>query len=133
MSQTLVASHTSRSGERGNSRLKFLLVIVILGVVGYAGYLFIPIKYHEYLFKDLMQHDVDVAVAANYPASWVKDQLAKSAPEYTVPADAVIEPTQQENRMEVRVRFTRAIELPGYTYQYEFDHTAKSTTFLSGK
>jgi len=50
-----------------------------------------------------------------------------------VPPDAVIMPTQRDNRVEVTVQFVRPIELPGYTYNYDFDHTAKSTQFLSFK
>jgi hypothetical protein len=80
-----------------------------------------------------MQHDVDTAVALGKPADWIKEQLVKSSPEYGIPADAVITPTQQDNRMEVRVQYTQPIEFPGFVYDYEFDHTAKSATFLSIK
>ncbi len=38
---------------------------------------------------------------------------------------------QRDNRLEVRVQFVRPIEFPGYTYNYEFDHTVKSTAFLA--
>ena len=123
----------SSTRERGSARLKFLLVMAIIGVLAYSGYLFLPIAYQAYLFKDLMQHDVDVAGAQGYPPSWVRDQLSKSATEYGVPADAQITPAQRDNRLEVRVQFTRPIPFPGYTYQYEFDHTAKSTAFLTYK
>jgi hypothetical protein len=133
MNSTFVEHRASRSGERGGARLKFLIVIVILGAVAYAGYLYIPVQFDAYRFKDLMQRDVDMAVAQGSPASWVVDQLAKSAAEYNVPSDAVITPTQQDNRMQIRVQFTRPIELPGYTYRYEFDYTAKSTSFLNIK
>jgi hypothetical protein len=30
----------------------------------------------------------------------------------------------------VRVQYVTPIEFPGYTYNYEFDHTVKSTAFL---
>jgi anaerobic selenocysteine-containing dehydrogenase len=122
-----------RTTERGSARLKFLVVMVIIGAVAYMGYMYVPVAYQAYLFKDLMQHDVDVASTQGYPPTWVKDQLVKSAAEYGVPADAVIEPTQRDNRMEVTVQFTKPIEFPGYTYQYSFDHTAKSTAFLTFK
>ncbi|MGH9969308.1 MAG: hypothetical protein ACREBG_16125 [Pyrinomonadaceae bacterium] len=122
-----------RTNERGSARLKFILVMAILGTVAYAGYLYVPIAYQAYLFKDLMQHNVDSASALGYQSTWVRDQLAKNGPEYGVPPDAVITPTQQNNRMEVRVQFTRPIEFPGFTYQYEFDHTARSTQFFSIK
>jgi hypothetical protein len=125
--------HTQRSNEGGSARLKFLIVVAIIGIVGYAAYLYIPIRYEAYLFQDLMQHDADVAGAQGYPPTWVSDQLTKQGPEYGVPADAVITVSQDDNRIQVSVQFTRDIEFPGYTYQYEFDHTAKSTNFFAAK
>jgi hypothetical protein len=122
-----------RSNERGSARLKFLLVMIIIAAVAYGGYVFVPVAYQAYLFKDLMQHDVDVAAAQGYKPTWVGDQLMKSLPEYDIPQDAIITPTQQDNRIAVRVQFSRQLEFPGYTYQYEFDHTAKSTPFISIK
>jgi hypothetical protein len=122
-----------RTTERGSARLKFIIVMAVIGVVAYMGYMYLPVAYQAYLFKDLMQHDVDVASSQGYPPTWVKDQLVKSAPEYGVPADAVINPTQRDNRIEVTVQFVRPIEFPGYTYQYNFDHTVKSTAFLTFK
>lgn len=123
----------TRTSERGGARLKFIVVVTIIAIVAYGGYQFIPVAYQAYQLKDLMQHDVDTAVALGKPASWIKEQLVKSSPEYGVPADAVITPTQDDNRMEVRVQFTQPIEFPGFVYNYEFDHTAKSATFLSIK
>jgi len=38
-------------------------------------------------------------------------------------------PCRSDNQMTVRVQFTRPISFPGYTYNYEFDYTAKSTSF----
>jgi hypothetical protein len=122
-----------RTSERGGARLKFLIVVAIIACVAYAGYQFIPIAYQSYQLKDLMQHDVDTAVALGKPDTWIRDQLVKSSAEYGIPADAVIAPQMQDNRMEVRVKFTRPVEFPGFTYNYEFDHTAKSATFLSIK
>jgi hypothetical protein len=125
--------NTMRKSERGNARLKFLIVVAIIGIVGYACYQFIPIAYQAYQIKDLMQHDVDTAVALGHPTSWIKEQLVKSSPEYGIPPDAIITPAQEDNRMEVRVQYSQPIEFPGFVYNYEFDHTAKSATFLSVK
>jgi hypothetical protein len=123
-----------RSSERGGARLKFLIVAAIIASVAYEGYQFIPVFYLDYQLKDLMQHDVDSAVALGKPADWVKDQLVKNSADYSIPPNAVITPQLQENRMEVRVQFARPIEwCPGFTYDYGFDHTAKSATFLSIK
>ena len=125
---------TARRSERGGARLKFLIVAAIIASVAYEGYQFIPVFYLDYQLKDLMQHDVDTAVAMGKPADWVKEQLIKSSAEYSIPANAVIAPQMQDNRLEVRVQFARPIEwCPGFVYDYGFDHTAKSNTFLIGK
>lgn len=128
-----LAMTRERTSERGSARLKFVLVLAVIAAAAYIGYLYIPVAYQAYLFKDLMQHNVDVASAQGYAPAWVRDQLVKAAPEYGVPPDAVIEPVQRDNRIECTVRFVRQIEFPGYTYEYSFDNTVKSTAFLTFK
>jgi len=125
--------HLNKANERGSARSNFIIVMLIIGAIGYGGYIYVPVKYHEYLFKDWMQHTVDVAVAAGYKPDWVSNQLTKSLAEYDVPSDAVVTPANRDNRVEVRVQYTRTIEFPGYSYQYEFDHTARSSAFLTFK
>jgi hypothetical protein len=122
-----------RRSERGSANLKFVIVIALLGATAYAGYLYIPVAFQANAYKDLMQHYADVAVAQGYPPSWVGEQLMKTGPEYNIPRNAVIAPAQRDNRVEVRVQFVRPIEFPGYVYNYEFDHTVKSTAFLAFK
>jgi hypothetical protein len=122
-----------RSGERGGASLKFVIVMAVLISCAYAGYLYVPVAYQANMYKDLMQHYADVAVAQNYPPSWTAEQLMKSAAEYDIPANALITPAQHDNRIEIRVQYVKVIEFPGYTYNYEFDHTVKSTAFLAFK
>ena len=124
---------TTRSNERGGARLKFILVMAVICAVAYTAYLYLPVAYDAYVLKDLMQHKVDVAATQGYPAKWVDDQLKKSAEEYGIPPEAEIDASPLDQRIQVRVQFTRPIEFPGYTYEYEFDHTAKSTEFLTIK
>jgi len=121
----------NRNGERGSARVKLLVFLIVVAVVAYAGYFYIPVSYNSYLYKDLMQQKVNTAAALGHPANWVKEQLVKSAPEYDIPADAQILPAVRDGRVEVQVQFTRPIEFPGYVYEYNFDHTVQSTEFLS--
>lgn len=124
---------TARPGEFGGARLKFVIVMAVIAMVAYIGYLYIPVAYQSYLFKDLMQHNADVASTQGYEPAWVRNQLTKAAPEYGVPADAIILSERKDNRMEIKVQFTKPIVFPGYTYTYTFDHTVKSTAFLTFK
>ena len=115
------------------ANLKFLTVMVILVVTAYAAYLYVPVAFQANAYKDLMQHYADVAGAQGYSPSWAGEQLMKSGAEYDVPPNAIITPAQRENRVQIRVQFVRPIEFPGYTYNYEFDHTVRSTAFLALK
>jgi len=117
--------------ESGGARLKLIVFIVIFAAILYAGYLYIPVAVDAYYYKDTMQNLVNQAAAQGSSADWVRDQLAKNGADYHVPSDATITATLQDKRMTVRVQFTRPISTPVYTYNYEFDHTAQSTTFLT--
>jgi hypothetical protein len=119
-----------RKSERGSARLKFLVVVIMIGAVAYAGYMYVPVAYNAYLFKDLMQQKANAAVGLGHPPTWLKEQLVKSAPDYNIPSDVEITSAVQDKRMEVRAQYSMPIQFPGYTYQYNFDHTVKSTDFL---
>jgi hypothetical protein len=121
------------SSERGGARLKFLIAITLFAVVVYVGYLYVPVAVDAYYFRDVMQNKVNQAAVQGFETSWVTDQLEKSKAEYHVPPEAIITPSRNENRIDVRVQFTRPISFPGFTYNYEFDYTAKSTSFLTTK
>ena len=117
--------------EFGGARLNLLIAVVAFAVIIYVGYMYVPVAVDAYYFKDVMQNMVNQASAQGSSTSWVRDQLVKSEPDYHVPPEAVITPSVEDKRMSVRVQFIRPISFPGYTYNYEFDHTAQSTTFLT--
>ena len=122
-----------RHGELGGARTKLLVFLVLFAAVLYGGYLYVPVAIDSYYFKDIMQNKVEQAVAQGNDAVWLRDQLTKAGADYHVPPDAIITPATNSGRLEVRVQFVRPISIPGYTYNYEFDHTARSSTFLSGR
>lgn len=105
-------------------------MVIMIGAVAYAGYMYVPVAYNAHLFKDLMQQKANAAVGLGHPPTWLKEQLVKSAPDYNIPSDVEITSAVQDKRMEVRAQYSMPIQFPGYTYQYNFDHTVKSTDFL---
>lgn len=119
------------NNEQGGARLNLLIALAVFAIAGYAAFLYIPVAVDAYYFKDAMQNKVNLAAAQGYDAAWLGDQVSKSKGDYHVPDDALITPSQAEGRMQVRVQFTRPISFPGFTYNYNFDYTAQSTTFLS--
>jgi hypothetical protein len=123
----------TKDSQRGSARLKLIIFLVVFGLVLYVGYMYVPVAIDSYYYKDIMQNKVDQAAALGYDSTWLREQLVKIGPDYHVPPDANITAGTDNQRVQVHVKFTRPIVFPGYTYNYEFDHTAKSGTFLSGK
>ena len=122
-----------KNGERGASRLKFILVIAIIAVAGYIGYQYIPVAYQASRFKIAMQDAVRTA-AAGQSNEQLQNQLRAAANEWDVPPDAKITVERSaEGHIQARVQYTRPIVLPGYTYTYKFDYTAKNAEWLDGK
>ncbi len=121
-----------KTGEYGGASLKFLVTLFVLAVIGYTASQYVPVALHAYQYKDFMQQMVDKATYGQTQTSeWVQTQLRANAADYDVPPDATITATKRDGRMEARVQYTRAIPLPGYVYQYTFDHTARSTQLYS--
>jgi hypothetical protein len=58
----------ARQDERGGARLKLIIVLAVIVIVVYAGYLYVPVAVDAYYFKDVMQNKVDVAVTQGYEA-----------------------------------------------------------------
>ena len=124
---------SKKDSERGGARLKLIIFIVVFALIVYAGYLYVPVAIDAYYFRDMMQNKTNLATAQDHDTTWVTDQIKKSEHEYNVPENAIITAAQKDGRLEVRVQFTRPISTPVYTYNYEFDYTVKSATFLTVK
>ena len=121
-----------RRGERGNSRLNFLIVMAVLAAVAYAAYQYVPVAYQASQFKVFMKDTVDNAVVTDKDAVWAEDQLRRSLPTYGVPPDALVTVANRASRLEAHVEYTIPVPLIVTTYQYKFEHTVTSSTLLSG-
>lgn len=119
-----------RPGERGGSRLSFVLVLLAVAAASYVLYQFVPVMYNASLYRVYMQDTVNKAAVTGQTVEWVKTQLRDGGKEYQVPPDALIEAQNRDKRIEARVSWTRHVRLPGYVYQYSFDHTVTSSTFF---
>lgn len=122
-----------RPSERGGAALNFLIIVAVLAVVGYVAARVGPVFYNASLYKVHMQDTVDKAAALGQTASWAEQQLRSGGADLDVPKDATYKVEQREGRLVASVKWRRPVELPGYTYNYDFDHTVKSSTFFTPK
>ncbi len=116
--------------ERGGSRLNFLITVFLLVIAGYAAAQYVPVAWHAELFQDAMQRKVDQAAALGNGSDWVVKQLRAEMLDFDIPPDATITAQERDKRIETKVSFTHPIALPGYIYEYRFDHTARSGSTL---
>lgn len=136
MNISVGSNPAGRHGERGATRLKFIVVLAIVALVAYMGFQYVPVAYQAYQFKKVMDDSTEMASAGGKSLEWLKSQIRSSANEYTVPPDSfkMTEPIVRDGRIEVTAQYTRPVNiLPFWTYNYNFEHTAKSSTFFSQK
>lgn len=121
-----------RANERGGSRLNLIIILAVLALAAYSAYNYAPVSYHAFVFKDFMQDTVNKAA---YPpgqsSEWVTSQFREALKEYDLPANALIDVQKESGQIVARVQWTRPVKFPGYTYQYTFDHTARSSGFIN--
>ncbi len=129
---SLVQHRGGRAGERGGSRLNVVVVLAVLALAAYSAYNYAPVAYHAFIYKDFMQETVNKAA---YPPGqtpdWVAQQLRAKAGEYDLPAEMSVNVRVESGQLSARVQWTKPVKLPGYTYQYTFDHTARSSGFIN--
>lgn len=125
-------SGTRKMRERGGSRLNFLISIAVIAAVAYAGYQYVPVAYQASQLKVFMQDTVDNAVITGKDARWAEDQLRRNLATYGAPSDARVTVANRESRMEAHVEYAVPVPLMVTTYQYVFDHTTRSSSYLSG-
>ena len=121
-------------GERGGSRLNFIITVLVIALGGYSAYHYVPVAYNAYLFKDYMQETVNKAA---YPPGqtneWVASQLRAAAKDYNLPTNMQVIVQNEDNRIAAHVQWTQPVQLPGYVYEYKFDETARSSGFINPK
>lgn len=118
----------NRRGERGESQFGCLVGIVILLVAGVLAYKMIPIKVKA---ADLRDTIVDEAKSAGqHDHGVILRNILQKAQELEFP---VTEKDVQINRKStyviIDVKYTVPVELPGYTYMWNFHHHAENPIF----
>jgi predicted metal-dependent phosphoesterase TrpH len=124
--------HTCKhtNSELGGARINLLIALSIMATITYSMVQYVPVAYEASTFKEFMQHQANTAAAAGRSPEWLKNYLKEHGKYYGVPLEAEITTQQVPNGLKARIRFTRYIELPGYIYHYQFDHTVTSGSFI---
>ncbi len=126
----------NRESERGSAGVKFAITLVIIVLIGNAGYQYVPIAYEAESVKTEMQTAVLQGLALPgrlSPVDNVKERIKRTLVQNAVPDNALLEVKQQGTAISARVAYTKQVGLLPFgifKYDYVFDHTATPSGFL---
>jgi hypothetical protein len=125
-----------KTSERGSAGVKMIAVLIVLFLVGHAGYNYVPTAYQGQTVKQDMQTAILQGMAVPpgvQPIDMVKGRLQKAIAADGLPANTFYEVKPDKDGVSAHVVYTKQVAiLPFglYTYNYKFDHTATPTGFL---
>ena len=126
----------NKSCETGSASIKFLAVMLVIFLIGHAGYNYIPVAYQGESFKQDMQTAVVQGMAVPpgiTPVDMVKGKLQRAIVTNNIPADAVVQVKPTKDSVMAQVSYTKQVNiLPFglYKHKYQFNNTATPTGFL---
>jgi len=126
----------TRASERGSAGVKFAIILVVIVLVGHAGYNYVPVRYDAESLKSDMETAVLQGLALPgkvNPVDNVRARIQKSIAQNNIPPDALVDVKQNQNVITAHVAYTKDVNILPFgvfRYSYQFDHTATPTGFL---
>jgi len=123
--------------ERGSAGAKMIIFLIVVFLIGHAGFNFVPVAYNGASFKEDMQTAVIQGTAlptGGDPVGMTKLKLRRAAEANSIPPDAIIEVKQVNGGLQARAVYSKKISIIPfglYSYNYLFDYTATPTGFLA--
>ncbi len=117
-----------RGREKGEGQFGCLIGIVVLLVAGVLAYKMIPIKVKA---ADLRDTVVDEAKSAGqHDEVVIRRNILQKAKDLNFPVtDENIEISRKSTYVIIDVKYTVPVDLPGYTYNWNFHHHAENPIF----
>ena len=117
-----------RGREKGEGQFGCLIGIVVLLVAGVLAYKLIPIKVKAADMRDTV---VDEAKSAGqHDERVITRNILQKAKELNFPVtEENIEISRKSTYVIIDVKYTVPVDLPGYTYNWNFHHHAENPIF----
>lgn len=134
----LISKKKTKYSEQGSAGIKLLVVLVVLILIGHAGYNYITVAYKAEDFKQEMKASVlqGAAMPSSYgkPVNIVKKKLLNAVSKHNLPLTTVVDVRNKGKTVTARVYFEEDIAiLPFgiYTHRFVFDETTSPSGFLA--
>lgn len=116
----------SRDPQRGASKLKTTISLLVLVALVYVGVKVVPAYVDNYQLEDAMKTEARFAAVNRKSPDQVRRDVYKKIQELGIPAtpeDIRVVPTSGYG-IRITVKYTVVVDLPGYTLRLNFEPTA---------
>lgn len=116
-----------RNRQLGGGNLKAVMFLVMLGIIAYLLVKIVPPYVNDYQLHDTMVSESRFFAARQIKPDAVREVVWKEIMDLRIPAkreDILV--SEMGHTAHVEVKYTIAVELPGYTLNLNFNPTAES-------
>ena len=114
--------------ERGEGQFGCLVGLVVVALAGLIAYRMIPIKVKAAELRDTIVDEAKSAGQHDEPI--IRRDILQKAKELEFPvADENIDIARKSTYVIIDVKYTVPVDLPGYTYNWNFHHHAENPIF----
>jgi cell division protein FtsL len=120
-----------RASESGQSRLKTLLVLAMLGALIYVAVQTVPVYVNNYELKDYIGQLAIQASAARTPAGQIQQSVLTRASDLNLPVSAdQIKVESNQGNVKIEIDYTVPVDLRVYTLMLHFTVSTSNRALL---
>ena len=119
----------NRSGERGASKVKTVLTLVIVGFLIFSGVKIIPAYFANFQLQDSMQTEARFAIADHRAVDQIREDIWKKVQELDIPAKKEdIKVSREQRSVAISLDYVVPVDLRVYQFNLEFHPHADNHT-----
>jgi len=118
-----------RSGERGASKLKTVLTLLMVGFLIFSGVKIIPAYFANFQLQDSMQTEARFAIADHRAGDQIREDIWKKVQELDIPAKKEdIKISSEQRSVTISLDYVVPVDLRIYQFNLEFHPHADNHT-----
>ena len=120
----------ARPGERGGSRLKFILALLLTAAIIYALIRIVPVYVKSYDFQDTVRTEARFAGVNNRQPVEIRQRLLQKAQELGLPLrpEQIIVVPVSRGGVRISAHYSVPVQLIGYTLTLNFQTAADTAS-----
>ncbi|MEW6207544.1 MAG: hypothetical protein AB1631_04200 [Acidobacteriota bacterium] len=123
------SSIDTRARERGAVKIQTVLTFLIVGMLAFAIIKIAPIYVEQRSIQTKVDELARVSALRNYKPEKVNTEIEKLINDNDLPAGSVTVAVMAENKVHLKLKYTRTIDFLVTQYDWAVDYTAEGRAF----